>query len=273
MAVQPLRPDGAEESRLLETLEQLLAIRATDVKGALDASSRLVAEALRADKVDAFFYDPSGHVLVATSTSDTPMGRLQHELGLNRLLLADKGRTVEVYQTGAPYRTGRADQDPGELASMAQDLGARSIMVVPFEVDDERRGVLQVDAAQIDLFSVEDQRFLEAVARWVGMVVQRAELAEQVAREAAAQARRVAAEELVDVLAHDLRVPLTPLRGHLDMIRKQAEHADQHAILHNAIAAGAALHRLNRMIADLLDTGRLQGDLFHLDARPVDLDS
>ncbi len=271
MTVQPLLPHGAGESRLLETLEQLLAVRATDVKGVLDESSRLVAEALRADKVDAFFYDPSGHVLVATSTSDTPMGRLQHELGLNRLLLADEGRTVEVYQTGAPYRTGRADRDPSELAGMAHDLGARSIIVVPFEVNGERRGVLQVDAAQSDLFSAEDQRFLEAVARWVGMVVQWAELAEQVARDAAAQARRVAAEELVDALAHDLRVPLTPLRGHLDLIRRRAEHAGQYAILHNAVAASAALHRLDHMIADLLDTGRLQGGLFHLNARPVDL--
>ena len=264
-------PDSAGESRLLETLEQLLAVRATDVKGALDASCLLVAAALRADKVDAFFYDPSDEILVAASASDTPMGRLQHELGLNRLLLADAGRTVEVFETGASYRTGRVDQDPGESAAMSRDLGARSIMAVAFAVDGQRRGVLQVDAAQPDLFSADDQRFLEAVALWVGMVVQRAELTKQVAREAAAQARRMVAEELVDALAHDLRTPLTPLRGRLDIIRRQAAHAGEHGILRNVDAAGDAVHRLDTMIARLLDTARLAGGVFHLAPRPVDL--
>jgi len=270
MLPRPL-PNSAGESRLLETLEQLLAIRATDVKGTLDASSLLVAAALRADKVDAFFYDPSGQILVATSTSDTPMGQLQHELGLNRLLLADAGRTVEVFETGASYRTGRADQDPAGAAAMSRNLGARSIMAAAFEVNGQRRGVLQVDAAQSDLFSADDQRFLEAVALWVGMVVQQAELTEQVAREAAAQARRVVAEELIDVLAHDLRTPLTPLRGRLDLIRRQAERVGEHNILHNVGAAADAVHRLDTMIARLLDTARLEGGVFHLAPRPVDL--
>ncbi len=104
-------PNG-DERRLLDTLEHLLDIRATDLKGALDEASDLVAEAVGADKADAFLLDPASTTLVAMGTSDTPMGRQQHRLGLNRVPVANSGRAVEVFQTGDSYRTGHADEDP-----------------------------------------------------------------------------------------------------------------------------------------------------------------
>ncbi len=60
-------------------------------------------------------------------------------------------------------------------------------MVIPLPVGGERRGVFEVASTREDRFSADDLRFAQAVAQWVGMVAQRAELAERVAREAAAQ--------------------------------------------------------------------------------------
>ncbi len=65
------------QDRLLTTLERLLTLGATEVRDTLDQASQLVAEALRADKVDVFIHDPSKDTLVARGTSDTPMGRHQ----------------------------------------------------------------------------------------------------------------------------------------------------------------------------------------------------
>ncbi len=90
------------------TLEHLLAIQATAVKPALNAASTLIAAALRADKVDTCLYDPAITSLVAVGTSHTPMGAQQHALGLERLVLANGGRTVEVFHRGTvPLRPGR----------------------------------------------------------------------------------------------------------------------------------------------------------------------
>jgi signal transduction histidine kinase len=178
---------------------------------------------------------------------------------------------VEVYRTGVTYNNGHNADDPTQLRGVWEGMGAQSSLDVVVEVAGARRGVLQVDAARPDAFSAEDQRFLEAVARWVGMVAHRAELSEQVAREAAAQARRVAADELIDILAHDLRTPLTPARGYLDLLRHRAladgrepdvRYADQIALAHA---------RLRRMIDALLDAGRLEQGLFALEVRPVNL--
>jgi len=199
------------------------------------------------------------------------MGRKQHRLGLNRLPLANGGRAAEVFQTGVTYRTGRADADPGELVGITRGLGVRSIIGVPLDVDDARRGMVQIDAAAPDLFSPDDQRFLEAVARWVGMVLHRAELNERIAREATEQARRVAAEELVTVLAHDLRAPLTPMRGYLELLGRGAEREGRERDARYVGQVQAGIDRLTRLIADLLDAGRLDQGIFALSPRPVDV--
>lgn len=260
-----------EQPRLLATIERLLTIGATETAGALGEAAQLVAEALGADKADAFLYEPSSETLVAVGTSDTPMGRRQYQIGLHLLPVANGGRTVEVYQTGASYRTGRADEDAEIVRGITQGLGVRSLVMARIEVGGEPRGVFAVASAQVEAFSVEDLRFCEAVARWVGLVTQRAELVERITRQAAEQARRVAADKLIEILAHDLRTPLAPARGYLDLLRKRAladgrgqdvRYADQVALAHA---------RLRRMIDVLLDAGRLEQGLFTLELRPVDL--
>jgi hypothetical protein len=119
----------------LTTLERLLAIQATAVKPALDEATTYIAQALRADKVDAFLYDPAITSLVAVGTSHTPMGAHQHALGLDRLPLANGGRTVEVFQTGVPYHSGQVDTDQGELLGVRDGLGIRSAMAVRLDVN------------------------------------------------------------------------------------------------------------------------------------------
>ncbi len=86
--------------QLLSTLERLLAIQATDLKGALTEASEALAEGLGAEKIDAMLHDPASDSLVALGVSDTPMGRRQRAIGMDRLPLANGGRLVEVYRTG-----------------------------------------------------------------------------------------------------------------------------------------------------------------------------
>jgi two-component system OmpR family sensor kinase len=264
----PSAPDG---NRLLATLEQLLAIDETDLHGALDRACHMVAEALRADKVDAALYDSSTETLVAVGTSHTPMGRKQHAIGMNRLPVANGGREVDVFLTGVPYATGRADQDPGQLRGMTEGLGIRSAIMVPLEVAGVRRGVFLASSARPNFFTEDDIRFLEAVSRWVGMVAQRAELTEQIATEAREQGRRVAADELIATLAHDLGNLLAPVKGRIDLIQRRARREDRQPDLRDVEEAGRAVDRVVSLVADLLDSSRLEQGLFALNRQPADL--
>lgn len=187
--------------KLLRTLEQLLTIDATSLVPAMDHAAQFVVEALSADKVDIFLFHPESNTLQAMGVSNTPMGRRQLELGLDRLSLADGGLAASVYLTGKSVVTGRADREPGELQSLVKKLGVRSEIICPLTIAGERRGVLQVLSAHEEYFrEQEDLSFIEAVSHWVGIVAHRAELVERLATEAAEAGRREALDDLMSLL-------------------------------------------------------------------------
>lgn len=262
---------GLSANRLLTTLENLLAIEARDLHGALDRACQMVAEALDADKVDALLYDATTETLVAAGTSHTPMGRKQHAIGMNRLPLANGGREVEVFLTGQHYATGRADLDLEQLRGLTEGLGIRSAIMAPLEVAGVRRGVFLASSARPDFFADDDLPFLEAVSRWVGTVAHRAELAERIATEAREQGRRVAADELIETLAHDLGNVLVPIKSRIDMLRRRATREDRPRDLRDIEEAARAVDRVVSLVADLLNRSRLEQGLFALDLKPVNL--
>lgn len=256
---------------LFYTLNRLLQIEAVDVSGVLNQASDIMAEAVGADKIDTFMYEAESASLVALGTSNTAMGRLEHQVGLDRIPLANGGRMVEVYETGMPFYTGHADQDPQVLRGLVQTLGVRSICSVPLRVDDKICGVLSAQSAEPDHFKLEERQFLEAAARWIGMVTRRAELVEHVTRAAAEEARRLAGEELVTLLAHDLGNYLTPLKGRLDVIQRRARRDERARDLTDVVEASRAVNRIQRLVSELLDVSRLDQGIFSLSMRPVDL--
>ncbi len=221
--------------------------------------------------MDVFLYEAERQTLVALGVSQTPLGRLEQSLGMDRLPIVNGGRTVQVFQTGISYRSGQADQDPEELPGVKQGMGIRSILAVPLSVGGERRGVIQVDVTQPDAFTEQDQSFLEAIAHWISLMVHRLELLQQVAHSAAAEARRATAEELVTVLAHDLRNYLTPLQGRLGLLTRRATKDQRQADLVDLAGIATTMHRLERLITDLMDTARLSQGLFTLMKQPIDL--
>ncbi len=264
---------GQRQERLLVILERLLRIDATEFKPTLNQAAQLVAEALEAEKVDVFLHDPSIDTLIALGTSDTPVGRRQHALGLDRMPIVNGGYMVEVFLTGTSYLTGHLDQDPNRIVGMtsSEGLGIRSEMVAALEVSTQRRGVLMASSRTPDFFSEQDLHFLEAVAGWIGIVIHRTELVEHIKKEAIQQSRRMIAEELLTVLAHDLRTYLTPLKSHIDLIQMRARRGKRTQDIHDTTTLKSALRRLERLIEDLLDVARLDQGLFFLYELPVNL--
>nr|WP_276519282.1 GAF domain-containing sensor histidine kinase [Corallococcus exiguus] len=242
-----------------------------ELRPTLDRAGQLVSELLNADKVDVFLFEQSSQSLVAVGTSQTPMAHLQKSLGLDRMPLANGGRAVQVYETETSFTTGRAEEDPDELPGIKHRLGVRSSLMVPLPIGMETRGVLAVTSAQNDFFTPHDLRFLQAVARWVGMVAHRVELVQELTKLAVKQARRKAAEELITVLAHDMANHLLPLQARIQLIQRRAQRNNAPEDLRDAAGAAASLRSLTRLINDLLDVGRLDQGLFGLRPQPVDL--
>jgi signal transduction histidine kinase len=257
--------------RQLGLLEALLRLPAADLRAALSHVSDLLAQATGADKIDAFLYDPARDSLVAVGTSAQPLSALQKQLGLDVLPLSNAGRTVEVYRTGKTFVSGKVDKDEHELRGLREALRIRSELGVPLDVGGERRGMLMLASLQPDYFSADDVRLIESVSHWVGVVAHRAELAEEIARNAVEQGRRAAAEELVTVLAHDLRNYLSPLNMRLEILGLRAKRAHRAEDLRDLEAASKAVLRLGNLVSDILDVARIDQGVFQMDPEPVDL--
>lgn len=257
--------------RLLTTLEQLLQLEATNMADTLNAAAHLVGQVTSAEKVDLFLYHSENHTLQVAGLSDTPMSKHEVELGLDRIAIADGGRLVKVFQTGEIYATGHADRDPEMLPGITEELGVRSLLVSPLDVGGERRGVLQAASALEDAFSEQDRRFFEAATRWVGLVVHRAELVEQLTISAGEEARRLAADELITVLAHDLGNLVTPLSLRLQLLRRKVARKGNTSESKEFEILLANVARLQGLIMNLLDTARLDHGLFAIEPEVCDL--
>ena len=252
-------------------LERLLEVQPATVKAAMDNVANLVAEALCADKVDAFLYDEVTSTLVAVGVSETQLGQKQRALGLDRQAIANGGRVAQVFLTGQAHADGDVQQDQEELIGIRRELNVRSQLAVPLEMGNVRRGVLTAQSTQPDFFAERDLLFLRAVCHWVANAAQHAELAERSAAAAVERGRSMAAEELVTVLAHDLRIHLAPIRGRLDLLYRRAAREEHASNLHDTADLRRSVDRFGRLISDLLDIARIDQGLFEVTAQPMDL--
>lgn len=175
MNTSDAQSSDARPDRLLTTLEHLLAIDAIQVKPALQQAAQLIGEALYAEKVDVFFHESITHSLLALGSNDSPKSRLQRALALDRLPIANRGRIVEVFLTGDSFLSGQLDQDEEELRGMRvpepEGMGIVSEIAASISMQGERRGVLMAASGMHTFFTQQDLHFLEADARWIGMVM------------------------------------------------------------------------------------------------------
>jgi len=257
--------------RLLDVLEQLLQLPAADLRATLSRVSDVISRSSGADKVDAFLYDSARDSLVAVGSSTQPLSQLQRELGLDVLQLSNGGRTVEVYRTGKTYVSGRVGEDKDELRGIRDGLGVRSEIGVALEIGGSRRGMIMLASKQPEFFSEEDARFMETVVRWVGVVTHRAELAEEIGRNAIELGRRAGAEELITVLAHDLRNYLAPLTMRLEVLRLRAEREGREDALRDIGLLGRSLRRLGDLVNDILDVSRIDQGVFQIQPQRIEL--
>lgn len=260
-----------ESTRLLTTLQNLLDIPIAELKSALNHSANVIAEALGADKVDAFLYDESRDSLAVVGISSQPLSNLQKRLGLDVLPLSNGGRVVYVYKTGEVFRTGNLLDDSEELRGIKEGLKIRSKIGIPLDVGGQRRGMIMIASLKPDYFTASDEAFARSVVRWVGSVAHRAELIQDIEREAVEQGRRAAADELVTVLAHDLRNYIAPISYRLYALRHSAETDQRTEDLDHVQGALRGLARLNTVVSDLLDAARIDKGLFDLALAPIDL--
>jgi signal transduction histidine kinase len=265
------RAGSALSQKRLEILEQLLRLPGGDMKATLSHASDVIAHVSGADKVDAFLHDPSRDSLVAVGSSTQPLSARQRELGLDVLQLSNGGRTVNVFKTGETYLNNAVAEDMSELPGIREALQVRSEIGVPLEIGGQRRGMIMLASQHPDFFTPQDAHFMETVAPWIGVVAHRAELAAEIARNATEAGRLAGAEELITVLAHDLRNYIAPMNMRLNVLRMRAGEDHREDELRDLELLGRSIDRLGELINDILDVSRLDQGVFGIRPRRIEL--
>jgi two-component system, OmpR family, sensor kinase len=264
----------SQPQRLLEALERLLQIPTGDMKTTMIQVADLVSATLQADKVDIFLYDPTRDSLNAICSSNQPLSALERKLGLEVLPIANGGRVVWVYTTGRTFATGNLQADAEELRGVKEGLGICSKIGVPFEIAGKRRGMVMIASLKPEHFSPDDVHFAETLVRWVGVLAHRAELTEQMRRNSIEQSRRATADELVAVVAHDVRNYLAPIQLRLQSLKAVAEREPQlQRMLAEVELIIHSVGQLRTLVSDLLDVARLDHGLFRINPAAIDLAS
>jgi two-component system, OmpR family, sensor histidine kinase KdpD len=240
----------AKEIERLATLgaETLNAGRPED---ALEAIAVVVRSTLNAAVCELHVHDVSGTRRVVR-VGDPPLPQFGRPLGQPSAegiieWVAANGRAAVELRDGS-MRVGESANGSDLARSHVPSLNS---LVLPLCVRDRTVGVLTIMPEQTLFLDPAKERFLDALAYYAALGVERLRLAKQADRADALQKADEVKNAVLASVSHDLRTPLTTIKALAHEIRTDGDE--------RAATIEEEADRLNRFVADLLDLSRLAG--------------
>lgn len=175
-----------------------------------------------------------------------------------------------------------------DIAQLPPSGCQRFYQLVPIIMRDQIIGIMALDGGQCGQeLSADEQVLILAVSRLVALVLEREQL---VAERSTSQANELALleanrrmDEFLSIASHELRTPLTTIKGNIQLAKRRAdslitpdgesgEHQDKLKLIHELLSrAERQVHIQNRLVGDLLDVSRIQGNRLQLDMNNTNL--
>jgi signal transduction histidine kinase len=171
----------------------------------------------------------------------------------------------ELYPTvSGPSLTSTARDE--EQANSLRSLGLRSAMLVPMRARDKTIGVITFAFAESGRhYTAADLETAKALAQRTALAVDNARLYEE-----AQNAIRVR-EDVLAIVSHDLRTPLTSIFTAATLLRRAADKKDLGQVLRNTEVIHRAGNRMSALIRDLLDVVNIELGRFAINRQRQDL--
>jgi PAS domain S-box-containing protein len=161
------------------------------------------------------------------------------------------------------------DLAPEELGSIAaRSASVRSALGAPLLVGERLIGVLRVGTRALRRFSDTDADLVQLAADRMALAIDHALLYQQA--QSAVQAR----ETFLSIASHELKTPLTTVKGWVNLMAtalRETDEIDPVSIGEFADELQNQVDRLERLITDLLDVSRIQQGRLELQPEPVNL--
>lgn len=258
----------------LATASQIFARASLDLPRVADAVLRVAAETigdgvtLRLLSADGARLDPLGvhHPVPETLELMRALAATPHG--------ATEGLQGRVAQSGAPLRLTERDLDTAGTAIKAtyrtyfDRVGLHGMLIVPLRVQGRNIGTLGVSRDHPGRpYTADDEQFLQDLADRAALAIENARLYQQ------AQEAIGARDRFISIAAHELRTPVTGLKGYAQLLQRRLDRGElsPQRLARYIAAIDKEAGRLTRLTQDLLDISRLHGGRLVLERRPLDL--
>jgi two-component system sensor histidine kinase KdpD len=178
---------------------------------------------------------------------------------IERLQVALDARGIALFVTsgGVPKALARA----GESPPLTPESADRTVVVGD--------SVVAIAGEPLDAV---DERLLAATATELGTVMDRAELANHVSEVNALERANELRTALLRAVSHDLRSPLSAIQASVTSILQEDIEWPPEVQKEFLQTISEETDRLNRVVSDLLDAGRLQTGMVQVQRRPAGIE-
>jgi PAS domain S-box-containing protein len=219
--------------------------------------------------------DPAWRDLVPASGPEDGLITLRRTGRPFRQRWRPEGTTMRVLATGEPISVPdtAVPSEFGPYPYLAS-AGIRSFYMVPLQSSGRIVGRLGLNFAAPGDLPASDREALAIFAAHAATALERVRLAHAQAAHAAAEAAVRARDEFLSVAAHELKTPITSLRGYAQLLMRRFEREqrlDPEATGRALRALDQQSDKLSRLISQLLDVSRLEAGKLVLEREPTDL--
>jgi signal transduction histidine kinase len=226
-----------ENARLFTLTDEALAARVSELS-IMQEIDRQLNETLDFSKVMNLTLDWAVRVTHASN-------------GVIGLIDLEEGDTQIVAQHGQTPAGAAALLASGQ---MPQEAGT---FTVPIQREGRVIGIIALDHQDGSSFSDEAHQFLNRLADHAAIAIENARLYQAV------QAANKAKTEFVSVVTHELRIPMTSIKGYTDMIGMMGQLSDQQKGFLDIIRSN--IERMSVLVSDLSDVARIESGRLNLE--------
>lgn len=175
-------------------------------------------------------------------------------------LSSQKGLIGQVIQSGQPHNAENVHEEPNYVTA---NFNTHAQMTLPFINKQQLIGVISIESDVIGKYSEEDLQTAVRITNHAAAAIANAILYDKVNE--ANQAK----SEFVSMVSHELKTPMTSLRGYTDLMLSgmTGKLTEQQ---HNFLEIMAAnIRRMSQQIQDLTDISRIETGQLHIELAPT----
>jgi signal transduction histidine kinase len=174
----------------------------------------------------------------------------------------DRGLTGQAAQSGQPVLVNDVSQDTRYVAGSPT---TQSQLSVPIKRENDVIGVMNLESDTLNAFGLLQMDTATRLADHAATAIINAQLYQEVKR------ANDAKSEFVSIVSHELKTPMTSLKGYTDLLVKGMAGPVNEMQAQFLGTIRANVDRMSTLVNDLLEVSRIETGRLKLDLRPIDL--